>query len=215
MREHPDFRMALDVTGSHPTDLRHYGISSPQGFDPFLSRPYRTLIERNTTFRTDRLFDIRPENEQLLRLLGVRYYMTTEAGPAYQVLPADPKFRLLEPSQSYFKIYELRDAEPAWRFEAPGSSVERTAWTPERREFRVRSPAGGRFALIEQSFPGWRATVDGAPAAIEPWNEAFQVIQVSPGEHRVRFEFRSRGMRVGAAVSLLSLVGLWLAARRK
>jgi len=77
----------------------------------------------------------------------------------------------------------------------------------------VRSDTGGQFALAEQLFPGWRATVDGAPVHIEPWSGAFQAVWVPPGEHRVEFDYRSSGVRVGALVSLPALLGLGLVIR--
>jgi uncharacterized membrane protein YfhO len=96
--------------------------------------------------------------------------------------------------------------------------VRRIRWEPETREFDVRSETGGRFELAEQFFPGWQATVDGQPAPIERWSEAFQAVQVAPGEHRVVFRFRSSGLRVGALVSLLAILGLavvvWWPSRR-
>jgi uncharacterized membrane protein YfhO len=84
---------------------------------------------------------------------------------------------------------------------------------PERRAFQVRSERGGRFGLVEQYSPGWEATVDGGPVAIERWREAFQSIPVGPGEHTVVFEYHSRWLPFGAAVSLASLAGLiWVIA---
>jgi uncharacterized membrane protein YfhO len=85
-------------------------------------------------------------------------------------------------------------------------------WLAERRAFRVSSTAGGRFGLVEQFYPGWRATVDGKPAAIGRWRGAFQEIEVPTGEHSVVFEYRSRWLRLGAAISFVSLALLaWTA----
>jgi uncharacterized membrane protein YfhO len=61
---------------------------------------------------------------------------------------------------------------------------------------------------VEQYFPGWNATVDGLPVAIKRWGGAFQSILVPAGEHRIVFEFSSRGFRVGAPISLLAAFAL-------
>ena len=212
LRANPGFRLALDETDPFVTALRHFGLSTPQGFDPLLPVQYKKAIEAHIPFRTDRLFYIPPANEVLLRRLGVRYFLTTESGPAYPSLVSNSSFRLLEPAQTHFRVFEFLRARPAFHWEQDGetpASVELKRWAPEQREFLARSSAGGRFVLVEQFFPGWRASVDGRPVPIERWGEAFQAIPVEAGEHRIQFEFRSRGLRVGAVVTAISLLA-WM-----
>jgi hypothetical protein len=212
MRAHPDFRVLGDEGASHQvTDLRHFGLTTPQGFDPLLPEQYRETIEATTPFRTDRLFYPDPRNKKLLDLLAVRYVVTKPDGPSRAALAADTDFRLMEPSQSFFIVYEYLKARPAYRWEG---RLERVVWNAGEREFWVHSVDGGRFALIEQYFPGWRATVDGRRVEIERWGGAFQAVRVPPGEHRVCFEYRSASLRWGALVSLVSLVTLAAAVRR-
>jgi uncharacterized membrane protein YfhO len=90
-------------------------------------------------------------------------------------------------------------------------------WEPENRTFQVRAPAEGKLALHEQFFPGWTATIDGKSAAVEPWAGAFQAVTVPAGEHTVEFRYRSRLLGLGAAISLVALVGLvfWMRSERK
>ncbi len=209
----PASRLAIDDPGPHPTDFRHYRLSTPQGFDPLLPAPYKRAIEAFTPFRTDRLFPIDPANQALLQRLAVRYYLTSVHSSSHAFLAASPDFRLLEPAESFFHVFEYLHAVPVYRWENVSGTGQRLSWTPERRELLVRSGSGGRFVLIEQYFPGWTATIDGAAVPIERWGEAFQSVQVPAGEHRVQFLFRSRGLRLGALVSLIALLILCLAAR--
>ena len=209
--EQPEFRLAIDETTRFSTELRHVGLSTPQGFDPFVPAQYRKAIEAFTPFFDEREFKIDPARPDMLQLLGVRYYLTTQHGPFYGFLSTSPHYRLLQPAQSFFRLFEFNSPLPAYRWDGPCRLVR---WLPETREFSVRSQTGGRFILIEQFFPGWRARVDGVPAPIERWGEAFQSIPVGPGEHRVEFEFRSRGLRIGAVLSLVSLGCLWGFIRR-
>jgi hypothetical protein len=210
LRSNSDYRIALDLFGPFPTELRHYGLTTPQGFDPFLTTQYRKLMMTLEHFRTNWEIDIDPANEAALRVLGVRYFITAAEAPLYPRLSSNPDFRLLEPSLTYYKVFEFAKARPpyGWVREGSGDTVRRIGWEPEAQEFVVRSEAGGRFALAEQLFPGWQARLDGKPVPIERWSEAFQAVQVPPGEHRVAFRFRSVGLRVGALVSLLAILGL-------
>ncbi len=54
------------------------------------------------------------------------------------------------------------------------------------------------------------ATLDDSAVPIERWKHAFQSILVPAGEHRINFTFRSRGLRVGAMITMASLLALVL-----
>jgi hypothetical protein len=190
------------------TDLRHYGLRSPQGFDPFLPKQYIEAVGEG--WESNRLFRVDVDNTKFMDDFAVRYIFTVNGSKEARQLHSDPRFRRLEPSESFFQIFEYRAAQPAWRF--PSGDVRCMNWEPERRVFRVQSPQGGSFHLIEQFLPGWSAFVDGVEAPVERVRTAFQGIQVPAGEHTVEFRFRSKGLRVGAIVSLLSLaILLWFA----
>ncbi|MCX6636259.1 MAG: YfhO family protein [Acidobacteria bacterium] len=208
-----DHRVAVDpLTGPHPTSLHLYGLKTPQGLDPMLPTQYSEKMKASLRPSDPRLLDLDPSNDALLRSLGVRYFITSELGLFYQALRANAQFRLLEPSDSFHQVFEIRDPKPVWRWEPEGrsdpASVERILWEPARREFRVESAAGGRFILVEQHYPGWRATIDSRPAAIERCEGAFQAIRVPAGQHRIVFEYKSRALLVGALITALSLAAL-------
>lgn len=209
IKAHREYRLAVDWL--HPTDLRRYGLTTPQGFDPLVPQRYKAWIERSRTFRTNRLFDLRPSDEKLLGLLGVRYFITRQGAPYEPEARAHPDFRLVGPKDSFFQVYEYLKASPPWRWEGAGAA-RAARWEPELREFRVDAQSAGRFALVEEFYPGWRATVDGRAVPIEPWNDAFQAVAVPPGAHTVRFEYRPASVRAGALISVLSLLamGFWL-----
>jgi hypothetical protein len=216
LRASPEYRIALDDLGPYSLELRHYGLMTPQGFDPLITTNYQKLMAGTEHIESGTQIDIDPENEQALGLLGVRFFMTAEASPTYPRLSKDPDFRLLQPATSYYKTFEFVKARPpySWVPNNSQSYVRRVRWQPEAREFIVRSDAGGQFALSEQFYPGWTATVDGSPARIERWNESFQAIQVPAGEHRLVFRFRSFGLRMGTLISLLTTIVLAIVIRK-
>jgi len=208
MRRNRHYRLSLD-DGPHGTDVRHYGLLTPQGFDPFLPFAYREAIEKFVPFETNRLFRVDPLNERMLQALAVRYII---ADPGSENLPRmleSPRFRLMQPATSYYRVVEYLGAQPAFRFD--GGAVEVTAWTPEIRRFRVSSAQGGAFRLIEQYFPGWTATIDNTPTPITRADIAFQQAQIPAGDHTVEFRYRSTGLRAGFAITVgAGLAMLWL-----
>jgi hypothetical protein len=75
---------------------------------------------------------------------------------------------------------------------------------------------GGWLVLVEAWFPGWRATVDGAPAEIHRANHLVQAVRLPAGAHRVRFDYRSRFLPAGfvlAGLALAAVVALHLRSR--
>jgi uncharacterized membrane protein YfhO len=87
-------------------------------------------------------------------------------------------------------------------------TAEQTSWSAARREFRTHADRDGRFVLVEQWDPGWSAKLDGRPAGIERWGEAFQSVGVPAGEHVLEFRFRAEGLRLGGLVTMVALICL-------
>jgi len=210
LRAGAGYRIVVDGdTGPLPEDLRHIGLITPPGFDPLLTTRFRNVAETYGHFRTDRIFDIDPENETALRLFGVRYVISSEYSKVYPKLKDNPHFRLLGSMPTYYKVYEYLEAQPPYSWEGGGANVDRRAWEPESRVFQVRSTAaGGKLALHEQFFPGWTATIDGKSATVESWAGAFQAVAVPAGEHTVEFRYWPRMLGWGGGISLVALLAL-------
>jgi hypothetical protein len=184
-------------------DFRVSGLASPQGLDPLLTRRYRALVERwGVAFQTTRVFQMDYRNSAMLQALGVRYVISYAAAASEPLLAGNPDFRRVGPDNSFYRVYEYLRAKPQYEWDGVAAEAWPVEWLPGRRVFRIRSERGGRFGLVEQFFPGWRAAIDGRPAAIALWREAFQSIDVPPGEHTIAFEYRSRWLPLGAGISL-------------
>ena len=66
-----------------------------------------------------------------------------------------------------------------------------TGYEHERVEIDTEAPGRRLLVLSDTWFPGWRATVDGAPASIARANVAFRAVTVPAGRHRVVFDVRA------------------------
>jgi hypothetical protein len=73
-------------------------------------------------------------------------------------------------------------------------------------EVRTSSASPSFLVTSDVHYPGWHATLDGAPVQLFRANYVLRGVQVPAGEHVVRFEFRPKTFYYGAAVSLLSLL---------
>lgn len=87
-----------------------------------------------------------------------------------------------------------------------------------RVEGQVNAPRDGMLFTSIPCDSGWRAYIDGEPVKASAVAGAFIAVPVSAGEHTFRLEFIPRGLRAGAAVSTITLLGMCTAAlirRRK
>ena len=95
-------------------------------------------------------------------------------------------------------------------------AAEVVVYEPERVEISTDSPRDGFLVFSDTYRPGWSALVDGSPSPILRAQTAFRAVRVPAGKHRVLFLYRPGSLRVGAAVSLLSLgiLAVWPAVSR-
>ncbi len=219
LRTDSTFRVLVDNdTGPQSTDLRHLGLTTPQGADPLLTTQFRKVVDTYGHFQTDRIFSVDPENYDALKLFGVKYVISSEYSKQFSKLKDNPHYRFLGSVPTFYRVYEYVDAQPPFSWEGgAGTELERREWEPEIRTLHVRTMSAGKLALHEQFFPGWAATIDGQSAKVEPWGGAFQAVEVPAGEHIVEFRYRSRLLGLGAAISILALAGLgfWIRSTAK
>ena len=81
----------------------------------------------------------------------------------------------------------------------------------------VQAAQPGFLFLADQYFPGWSAQVNGSAAEIVRANVAFRAVEVPAGDSEVVFTYRPLSVRLGALISLLTLVAmgvLWWRAGR-
>ena len=99
---------------------------------------------------------------------------------------------------------------------SPGEATV-THYEHERATITTQADGGRLLVLTDTHYPGWVATVDGAPAEILRANYAFRAVFVPAGRHEVEFTYRPASVRWGAsisAVALLCLILLFSGARR-
>jgi len=66
------------------------------------------------------------------------------------------------------------------------------------------------LVLSEGWYPGWTVTVDGRNEKLLRADVVLRGVRVPPGSHEVVFTFAPRVLVIGAAITLLALLGLAL-----
>lgn len=78
----------------------------------------------------------------------------------------------------------------------------------ERVEVLVEADSRALLILNDQFAPGWTATVDGRPVAIEPANWMVRGVWVDSGRHVVAFRYRTPGLLEGFAIASAGALAL-------
>ena len=114
------------------------------------------------------------------------------------------------PDGRTFDPTQLALVEEQFNFKAdridPSATVEIGRLTARQMDVRVTSTAPTFVVTSDAFYPGWRATVDGAPAHLYQTDYVLRGVPVPAGAHVVRFEFRPAGFYSGVGLSALSLL---------
>jgi hypothetical protein len=86
------------------------------------------------------------------------------------------------------------------------ASARVTHLSDGRMEVETRANAPAFLVTSDVFYPGWEATLDGAPARLFQTDYALRGLAVPAGTHAVRFEFRPRSFYKGAFISAASLL---------
>lgn len=89
-----------------------------------------------------------------------------------------------------------------------GGTVTWTSRESDRLELSVDAKADSLLVVSDTHYPGWEATIDGAPAAILKADLAFRAVAVPAGKHQVAMQFRPSSARNGLILSGLSIVAI-------
>ncbi len=91
-----------------------------------------------------------------------------------------------------------------------------TAYQPLTVDIDALLEQSGILVLNDSDYPGWEVSVDSQPSKTVTANYLFRGVFIRPGRHRIHFSYLPRTFRLGAGISMLTLVGLifWLVSPR-
>jgi hypothetical protein len=83
---------------------------------------------------------------------------------------------------------------------------------PDQVEVEVNASGPGWLVLLDNWYPGWRAEINGVPAAVRRADYAFRGVYVPGGVSRVKFRYVPYSFWWGVAAALVSASALAIAA---
>jgi Bacterial membrane protein YfhO len=90
---------------------------------------------------------------------------------------------------------------------SPGTA-RLTAYQPQRVTISATAADRSLLVLSDLSYPGWGATVDGHPVALQRVDYLLRGVPLAPGRHRVEMAYAPAPWRAGWLVSVVSALAL-------
>jgi hypothetical protein len=132
-----------------------------------------------------------------------------------------PTFRVIEDRAAALEILGSDDFDPAKYVileKEPGSlapvthgsselsEVSMVEYTPNKVIIEAACATNGFVVLSDLYYHGWKAFVDGSEREVYKADSAFRAVQLEAGQHRIEFVFDPLSLRIGAIVSLVTLL---------
>jgi hypothetical protein len=206
-----------------------YGLRSVYGYDPLVLERYEAFIASRPDYgaRTYDLLNARylvttaplepsdqPDAPRLL--LDERNAYVYERPNALPRAWVAAQSEVLDDEAMLTRIHEadfdprataLLESALACGAEPVESQVEFTRYEGNRVEARVQS-GGGWLIFSEVYYPGWRATLDGQPAQLVRADYVLRALCVPEGEHQVVMVYDPPLLKLGLAVTGLTLLAI-------
>jgi hypothetical protein len=107
---------------------------------------------------------------------------------------------MLDPAQSAVVEAAPRTLTPSVQ------SIDITDYSSDSYHIRYRASSDSLLRIAVPYYPGWRATIDGAEAAVVPVDEALMGVFVPSGGHELTLQFQSDWFRTGVVLSVAGVI---------
>ena len=115
--------------------------------------------------------------------------------------------------ESFRRKAHMMEQPPSVQACAEPDNVKLIEHEADRLVIRAEMACNGMVVLSDAFYPGWRARVDHRPVRIYEVNGAMRGVAVPRGTHSVTMRYRPASVYLGAALSLLGILGalVWAA----
>jgi hypothetical protein len=130
--------------------------------------------------------------------------------------PLPPRFAPIE-TRGIVSLYRVIGALPLAYVRGRDGTLQNVgalAFDTAHARVTVETAKGGVLVLTQNDAPGWRVTIDGAPARKLRELGTLRAVEVAAGVHRVEWSYRPLSLVSGALVTLCAIVAIAFARRR-
>lgn len=213
------------VGGYHAAKLRRYQEMIDHHIMPEMEATYREVAQAS-----GRMDSVDASKFRVLNMLNTKYFIFP-AGKDGQPVPvvnpyaygnawfvdrvqyvkdADEEIAALNtvvPTETAVVDVKFKDVLTGWSegHKDAESVVQLTSYEPNRLTYHVSSAKGGVVVFSEIYYPGWQATIDGAPVDIARADYILRAMHVPSGLHTIEMWFEPQSIRVTETIAYVAL----------
>lgn len=213
------------VGGYHAAKLRRYQEMIDHHIMPEMEATYREVAQVS-----GRMDSVDASKLRVLNMLNTKYFIFP-AGKDGQPVPvvnpyaygnawfvdrvqyvkdADEEIAALNtvvPTETAVVDVKFKDVLTGWSegHKDAESVVQLTSYEPNRLTYHVSSAKGGVVVFSEIYYPGWQATIDGAPVDIARADYILRAMHVPSGLHTIEMWFEPQSIRVTETIAYVAL----------
>jgi hypothetical protein len=190
-------------------DVQEFAI-----YDPMAPRAYFSLFQTQNSelAEYEDIFTPAITSSQVARLYGIGYLLepTGVPGPEGSIfdrkLGDEDLYRV--PGAAAATLVGLMQNGSLPDQYADGSPVRVTHPNPNVWRMVTHGTTESVLRLRLSNVPGWRATIDGKPVGVDPFNDIMLQVRVPPGRHVVELQYWPKSFSVGIVLALCAALGL-------
>jgi hypothetical protein len=202
-----------------PNAATVYGLRDVQGYDSLFTGQYKSFANSFARLNSIGTIDASPpevgnmvffQNARAANVgvLGASIVVGLPPdSPAYnaEIMPPTAPLPASDDSMTLFAL----PPHPARAHLVTGDAPDAVTWDEDaanRLRLTVNAPQADTFAIDDQFYPGWQASVDGKPVAIHRQDAApiFRALDVPAGRHTIAFTYRPAAIQFGLFLACIA-----------
>lgn len=213
------------VGGYHAAKLRRYQEMIDHHIMPEMEATYREVAQAS-----GRMDSVDASKFRVLNMLNTKYFIFPAGKDGQPVPVVNPyaygnawfvdrvqyvkdaneeiaALNTIVPTETAVVDAKFKDALIGWSegHKDAESVVQLTSYEPNRLTYHVSSAKGGVVVFSEIYYPGWQATIDGAPVDIARADYILRAMHVPSGSHTIEMWFEPQSIRVTETIAYVAL----------
>lgn len=213
------------VGGYHAAKLRRYQEMIDHHIMPEMEATYREVAQASS-----RMDSVDASKFRVLNMLNTKYFIFPAGKDGQPVPVVNPyaygnawfvdrvqyvkdaneeiaALNTIVPTETAVVDAKFKDALTGWSegHKDAESVVQLTSYEPNRLTYHVSSAKGGVVVFSEIYYPGWQATIDGAPVDIARADYILRAMHVPSGSHTIEMWFEPQSIRVTETIAYVAL----------
>ena len=189
------------ATMLRPNMATMYGIHLVDGYASLIYSPYQQFFNVPANDPTGVTIGTQLNNH--LNTVSAEYILYPKNKPfdgtQYSLVSVNNSFEMLKNTNALPFVSALSE-------DGVRTTVPFVQSTPNDLSLSYQSSSSATLVLTQVNYPGWKATIDGKPVRITPYQKIFQSLAIQPGKHVIHLTFYPLSVIFGLLLTICGFI---------